>query len=120
MVYTLSEVIILFCRYDANAPLPTPPTDVATPTYPDVGEPEFDKKAEPSKMKAAGSYELLREDEKPAGENAQPLKVSPDKESGIVLQDMNGKDSKAPKAVKHTETVVWNNNFPFLYVIYSS
>ena len=33
MVYTLSEVIILFCRYDANAPLPTPPTDVTTLTY---------------------------------------------------------------------------------------
>lgn len=106
---TISEVILLFCRYDPNAPLPTPPTNVATPTYDDGGEPEFDKKAEPSKLKGTGSYELLREDEKAAGENAQLLSVSLDKESGIALQDMNGKDSKASKAnkaVKHTETIV--------------
>ena len=85
---------IIPARYDANAPLPTPPTDVETPTYPEKEQPGFDSKLKPSNM--GGSYTLW---EDPA-----------ENESGIGLDYMNGKKQNASSQrnnpAEHVESVV--------------
>lgn len=89
--------------YDPNAPLPTPPTDAYTEATAPI--PVVDTKPSASKIKGAGSYELLRDD------GAEKDKVPVNNEDGVGMKDLSTRNngdtnSNAVKKEDKMESVV--------------